>query len=50
MNLIKLKKSKGKQRTFSFIEQIKYTYNFQNFGTINTFGRDIYNGTITLGW
>ena len=26
----------------------EYTYNFQNFRTINTFGRDIYNGTITL--
>ena len=25
----------------------KYTYNFQNFRTISTFGRDIYNGTIT---
>ena len=24
-----------------------YTYNFQNFRTISTFGRDIYNGTIT---
>ena len=26
----------------------EYTYNFQNFGTINIFGRDIYNGTVTL--
>ena len=26
----------------------EYTYNFQNFRTINTFARDIYNGTITL--
>ena len=26
----------------------EYTYNFQNFLTINTFGRDICNGTITL--
>ena len=26
----------------------EYKYNFQNFRTINTFGRDIYNGTITL--
>ena len=26
----------------------EYTYNFKNFRTINTFGRDIYNGTITL--
>ena len=26
----------------------EYTYNFQNFRTRNTFGRDIYNGKITL--
>ena len=26
----------------------EYTYNFRNFRTINTFGRDIYNGKITL--
>ena len=26
----------------------EYTYNFQNFLTINTFGRDIYDSTITL--
>ena len=26
----------------------EYTYNFQNFRTINTFDRDIYNGAITL--
>ena len=26
----------------------EYTYNFQNFGTINTFSRDSYNGKITL--
>ena len=26
----------------------EYTYNFKNFQTINTFGRDIYNGIITL--
>ena len=25
-----------------------YTYSFQNFQTIRTFGRDIYNGEITL--
>ena len=25
----------------------KYTYNFQIFQTMSTFGRDIYNGTIT---
>ena len=26
----------------------EYTHNFKNFQTINTFGRDIYNGIITL--
>ena len=26
----------------------EYTYSFQNFRTIKTFGRDIYNGEITL--
>ena len=26
----------------------EYSYNFQNFRTLNTFGRDIYNGTVTL--
>ena len=26
----------------------EYTYSFKNFRTINTFGRDIYNGTFTL--
>ena len=26
----------------------EYTYSFNNFRAINTFGRDIYNGTITL--
>ena len=26
----------------------EYTYSFQNFQTIKTFGRDIYNGEITL--
>ena len=25
----------------------EYTYSFKNFGIINTFGRDIYNGKIT---
>ena len=25
----------------------KHTYNFQTFQTMTTFGRDIYNGTIT---
>ena len=26
----------------------EYTYSFQNFRTINTFGRDVYNGKLTL--
>ena len=26
----------------------EYTYSFQNFQTIRTFGRDIYNGELTL--
>ena len=26
----------------------EYTYHFQNFRTINTFSRDIYDGTVTL--
>ena len=26
----------------------EYTYSFKNFRTINTFGRDIYNGKISL--
>ena len=26
----------------------EYMYNFRNFGTINTFGRYIYNGVVTL--
>ena len=29
-------------------EASEYEYNFQNFLTIRTFGRDIYNGEITL--
>ena len=26
----------------------EYTYSFKKFRTLNTFGRDVYNGTITL--
>ena len=34
--------------TQNFFHQTnKYTFNFQNFWTRSTFGRDIYNGTIT---
>ena len=48
MNLIKIKKQKnGRWRKFSL--QNKYVYiKVFNFRTINTFGRDIYNGKITL--
>ena len=31
-----------------FCRASEYTYSFQNFQTIKTFGRDIYNGKITL--
>ena len=31
-----------------FYRASEYTYSFQNFRTIKTFGRDIYNGKITL--
>ena len=49
MNLIKLKKKKRKrERENLYYRTNGYTYNFQNFQTINTFGRDTYNGTITL--
>ena len=34
-------------REKSYYKSNKYTYNFQNFSAISTFGRDIYNGTIT---
>ena len=29
-------------------KESEYTYDFRNFWTITTFGRDIYDGTITL--
>ena len=31
-----------------FYRASEYTYNFRNFRTIRTFGRDIYEGKITL--
>ena len=49
MNLMKLKKSKKKVDQENLVYRTnEYTHNFQNFLTINTFGRDIYNGTIIL--
>ena len=36
------------ERENLYYKSNKYTYNFQNFQRINSFGRDIYNGTITL--
>ena len=54
--MMKLKKSlikSKKQKILSteknqFTEQIEYTYNFRNFRTIRTFGRDFYEGKISL--
>ena len=48
MNLMKLKKPKKKVDRESLVYRtIEYAYNFKSFQTINAFGRDIYNGTIT---
>ena len=48
MNLIKLKKQrKTVDREKIYYRTIKYTFNFQNFRTISTFGRYIYKGNIT---
>ena len=41
-------KNKLVERDNLYYKIIKYTYNFQNFWTTSTFGRDIYNGTITI--
>ena len=48
MNLIKLKTSEKVDRKNLVYRTNEWTYNFKNFRTINTFGRDISNGTITL--
>ena len=46
-----LNKIKGTEKTVDrenlYYRTNKYTFNFQNFQTISTFGRDIYNGKIT---
>ena len=39
---------KREDRGKCYYRMNEYAYNFQNFRIINTFGRDIHNGTITL--
>ena len=39
---------KNVDREMLVYESSEYTYSFQNFQTIRTFGRDIYNGEITI--
>ena len=39
---------KNVDREMLVYKSSEYTYSFQNFQTIRTFGRDIYNGEITL--
>ena len=41
----KVEKSVGREKLR--YSTSKYTYNYKNFQTISTFGRNIYNGTIT---
>ena len=49
MKLINLKKKKKMvDRKKWYYRTNEYTYNFQNFRTINTFDRDINNSAITL--
>ena len=58
MNSIKLQKQKRKryirnrkscrERKNLIYRASEYTYSFKNFKTIKIFGRDIYNGEITL--
>ena len=48
-NLIKLRKQKKNVHREKLIyETDEYTYSFKNFQTIKTFGRDIYEGKITI--
>ena len=47
-NVIKVKKQKKMQADKLIYETNDYTYSFRNFQTIKTFGRDIYEGKITL--
>ena len=47
--MIKFKKiEKNVDRGKLVYETNEYTYSFQNFQTIKTFGKDIYDDTITL--
>ena len=49
MNEIKLKKLKKTVRREKLVYRAnEYTYNFKNFQTINTFGKEIYNGEIII--
>ena len=48
MNLTKLRKQKKCETEDLYYRTNEYTYNFQNFQTINTFARDIYNGANTI--
>ena len=47
-SLIKLKKQKKIQTEKLIYKTNEYTYSFKNFQTIKTFGRDIYEGKITI--
>ena len=46
-SLIRLAKQK-KMQTEIIYETNEYTYGFKNFQTIKTFGRDIYEGKVTI--
>ena len=49
MTLRKLKKQKQWQTEKNQFKKInEYTYDFRNFQTMHTFGREIYNGKIAL--
>ena len=48
MNLMKLNKSKKSRQRNLIYRKNEYSYSFEKFQTINTFGRDFYNSTITL--
>ena len=47
-SLIKSRNRKNVGREKLIYETNEYTYSFKNFQTIKTFGRDIYEGKITL--
>ena len=47
-SLIKLRKQKKIQTEKFIYKTDEYTYSFKNFQTIKTFGRDIYEGKITI--